>query len=257
MLINYIRKKDIQNEENPYWMSFSDLMCGFLIIFILACIALMFELAKIKLKLTEDFTDLQEAIKELQQSENIRNTILKEIKTNLEKDNIEVIISEDNTTLFIPDKEFHFDTGSYTINQDMKFRAEKIGKVLFEALSMKNDKGESYTKFLDTVFIEGHTDIRKWRTERGNWDLSTLRAVSLWRFWIETTEYGQKLKELTNYEDKLLFSVSGYADTRPRVEGDTEEIFQMNRRINIRFTTKHVTVNELNSKIEGINGESK
>mgnify|MGYP003667330882 FL=1 len=34
------------DEENPYWMSFSDLMSGLLVIFILAAVALIIELTQ-------------------------------------------------------------------------------------------------------------------------------------------------------------------------------------------------------------------
>ena len=48
-----------------------------------------------------------------------------------------------------------------------------------------------------------------------------------------------KLNELQNFNGQLLFSVSGYADTR-RVDliEETEEQRARNRRIDIRFTVK-------------------
>ena len=36
------------DDENPYWISFSDMMAGLLILFVLACLVLILELANTK-----------------------------------------------------------------------------------------------------------------------------------------------------------------------------------------------------------------
>lgn len=96
-------------------------------------------------------------------------------------------------------------------------------------------------EFLDTIFIEGHTDNRPLQgfMGKGNWGLSTFRAISLWQFWGDALAREEQLSRLNNKDGKPLFSVSGYGETRPAVADQvTEEDFKRNRRIDIRFTIR-------------------
>lgn len=73
------------------------------------------------------------------------------------------------------------------------------------------------------VNIEGHTDsMPTGKDEMGNWELSTLRAVSVLRY------FNRK----HNFPYKSL-SASGYADTRPVALDGTASGRQLNRRIEI------------------------
>lgn len=227
------------SHENPYWMSFSDMMSGMLIIFILVCIALLYQLTQMKEKYVAD-------IDELRTSNRIRSELIYEIKEELAKKNIEVYVSDNDTVLRIPEDVLHFDTNRYEIKSEHKETAEAIGRALYEAI-LKDNRWEH----LDTVFVEGHTDSKQVRDNpRFNWDLSAQRAVSLWQYWLENTDFGPVLKDLrtadnskadnTDNNKKRLFSVSGYADSRPigSPEGMLDEDLRRQRRIDIRFTTR-------------------
>ena len=234
------KTKSAPQVDNPYWMSFSDMMSGMLIIFILVCIALLYKLSQI-----ED--DVNDGIDELNKSIEIRTKILKEMKIELyEKVGIRVEITDNDSVLRIPHESFKFDTGSYEINKNLKEKAKKIGEILYTAIKKDN----RWTS-LETVFIEGHADERDAPEFRhGNWNLSAMRAIELWRFWIEKTDYGMALSELENLDGKKLFSVSGYAATRPVIKNATkEEDHSQNRRIDIRFTTKQPTIKDLEDVI--------
>jgi len=54
-----------------------------------------------------------------------------------------------------------------------------------------------------------------------------------------------RLNELKNHSGSPLFSVSGYGETRPVQEiQETENDFQKNRRIDIRFTVRRPVLEE-------------
>lgn len=234
------KTKSAPQVDNPYWMSFSDMMSGMLIIFILVCIALLYKLSQI-----ED--DVNEGIDELNKSIEVRTKILKEMKKELrEQIGIIVEITDNDSVLRIPHSSFKFDTGSYEINENLKEKAKKIGEILYTAIK-KDDRWTS----LETVFIEGHADERDAPEFRhGNWNLSAMRAIELWRFWIDKTDYGIELSDLENLDGKKLFSVSGYAATRPVIKNATnEKEHSQNRRIDIRFTTKQPTIKDLEDVI--------
>lgn len=226
----YSRRTAKVDEENPYWMSFSDLMSGLLVIFILAAVALIIEL-------TQKSERIDESIEELRRAEQARSEILYDIKEELAKKGILVNIVENDTVLRIPDSTLSFESAEDTLPDDeqTQYEVRAIGEALHKAITT-NERW----KYLDTVFVEGHTDsVGIWYRGKGNWGLSTDRAVSIWKLWQTEIPVEPKLNELKNFNGQLLFSVSGYADTR-RVDlvEETEEQRARNRRIDIRFTVK-------------------
>ena len=219
------------DEENPYWISFSDLMSALLVIFILAALALIIEL-------TQKTESIDDSIKELQKAEQVRQDILSEVKEELAKQNIEVVIAVNDTVIRIPEETLSFKSGKDLIPDEKIKIVKSIGTTLHTAI-MKNER----FKYLDTVFIEGHTDSwliksgRYWT--KGNWGLSTDGAITVWNLWSEELE-------LMNHSGENLFSVSGYAATR-RVQliEKTPEQRAKNRRIDIRFTVKRPSIEDL------------
>lgn len=241
-------------EENPFLLSFSDLMASLLAIFILVLVVTLVELEKRKAELR--FTK-QELIQNLENIQQIQDTVVRslsgvvqrerslalmlaEIRKELDKRGIELIIAENGTVLRIPEHELQFDLGKYEILKAYTEAASAIGNALLTALRRPENRS-----LLDTVFVEGHTDSVPNSREMGNWGLSTYRAISLWNFWTESPGELAELKELHTIPPepaqtpKPLFSVSGYADTRSthglpdeRLKDDRPE----DRRIDIRFT---------------------
>lgn len=224
------------DEENPYWMSFSDIMSALLVIFILASVILILQLMEIQKELKERQVQFEQELVELKKAEQVRRTILDEAVEALRERGIKVEVSENHTVLSIPNDLLGFDTGAYDIHAAYQARALEIGKVINEVISRENR-----VEFLDTIFIEGHTDNRPLQgfMGKGNWGLSTFRAISLWQFWGSALSADEQLARLKNKDGKPLFSVSGYGETRPvLVDQQTEDDFKRNRRIDIRFTIR-------------------
>lgn len=244
-------------EENPYWMSFSDMMAGILIIFILVCIFLVIKLneaTEIQYKKTNLIK--YEIIKLTKSLETLHN-IVDDIQIKLERLGVKVDITND--TIIIPETALSFDSNRYDINEKNIVAAKKIGQVLSECISPFADD-------LETVFIEGHTDSYPSSVIKGNWGLSAFRAISLWEFWTKKTktktgldyenEFGRSLDTMKNASGNPLFSVSGYAETR-RLQPDesTDELRRQNRRINIRLVMKQVVTKKGLQEIIGDNHE--
>jgi flagellar motor protein MotB len=226
----------IADEDNPYWVSFSDIMAGLLVVFILATVALMLQLIERKETLAADMKDLTKAVR-------VRESIVINIQNRLREQNIMVEVTENESIIRIPEEELNFKTMSYDIPESQQNRVRIIGKVLFEEISfIELDTGRARSSYLDTVFVEGHTDNRPTSEAKvvyGNWGLSALRALSLWKYWDEFSSKNQSLAMLKNHNNKPLFSVSGYGAGRPVTSQQTnEEEWKRNRRIDIRFTVK-------------------
>lgn len=255
------RNSHSADEDNPYWISFSDIMAGLLVIFVLAAIALIIELTQKKEEWNEAMNDMAEA-------EQVRAELLREIEKELNDRNIPVIITDNDTVLRIPDDVLTFRSRSSDIPQDAESRAKalEIGQVLYESIV----KGSRW-KYLDTVFVEGHTDRLRYYNEtlKGNWGLSAMRAISVWDYWNTRLPESQRLDSLRNHMGKTLFSVSGYAETRPvtctNYDSDVQnpevcpdgildeaESLRKNRRIDIRFTVRRPAMEEYKAQQEGI-----
>lgn len=122
----------------------------------------------------------------------------------------------------------------------VKIREEERGVVLQLDETILFDSGEAVLKdysrnILNTittviknidndVLIEGNTDNIPINNEyfKSNWELSTARAVSIVRYFVETKEI-----------NPTRFSVKGYAEYKPLVENNTEENRSINRRVDI------------------------
>lgn len=224
-----------QDDENPYWISFSDIMAALLVIFILASLALMIELME-----TQDKVDV--SIENIFKAEEVRRQILGEIKAELAVRNIIVEITDNESVVRIPEELLTFESDQYGIPKDLEARdiVYEIGAVIHSTIA----KGERW-RYLDTVFVEGHTDIRRSHRHMGNWGLSAYRAISVWNFWNENLPEGQRMDALPNHNNEKLFSVSGYGATRPWTEMQaTEDDYRKNRRIDIRFTVKKPTMED-------------
>ena len=221
------------DEANPYWISFSDIMAGLLVIFILAALQLI-------LQLTQQREEVDLTIREIEKANQVRSELLAEIKEALDQEGIEVNISDNDSVLRIPSKTLNFASDSAHIPDDRIDTVEKIGIQLINGITTSNRRD-----WIDTIFVEGHTDrLPSKYKEVGNWLLSTDRAISVWRFW------GQKestilLHEIKNFSGEYMFSVSGYAETRRVEEEDvTDKLREANRRIDLRFTMKQPRVCE-------------
>ncbi|MFA0045345.1 flagellar motor protein MotB [Vibrio sp. 10N.261.51.F11] len=225
------------DEENPYWVSFSDLMSALLVIFILAAVALIIEL-------TQKTNDVEAGIEELKKAEQARKDIIYDVRDELAKRNVIVEIADNDTVIRIPESTLTFASGKDSIpkSPEVQQAVKDIGAVLHMAVR-KNER----FKYLDTVFVEGHTDSDGIHYRgKGNWGLSVDRAISVWNVWQAEVELTPKLGELENAFGQRLFSVSGYAETRrANLQEANQQDKSQNRRIDIRFTVKKPSIADL------------
>lgn len=229
------------DEENPYLLSFSDILAGLLAIFILALVTLMIKLDQ-QANLAQDTREqVQNALSALAKIEELRRDMLEEIKISLSRHHIQVEISDNHSVLRIPEGQLYFESGSYKITPEQGKNLNIIGQVLRNALLRAQRM-----HFIDTIFIEGHTDSQPSQAIMGNWGLSAHRAIAVWQYWTEHPGRYQSFLLMTNRQGRPLFSVSGYADTRRIVRPDfNAEDRQKNRRIDLRFTMRTPVTGDL------------
>ncbi len=228
-------KKTI-DEENPYWMSFSDVMAGLLVLFILASAALLVQLMEKSKKINETIVEAQQT----------RKVFLLDLQKRLNDIGVYVEVVENYTVLRIPEKQLSFPVGLSNIPDEYKNNLGHIGKAIDGVLS-ENPKNQ---EFFDTIFVEGHTDTTPFSRYRrftdGNWPLSAERSIRVWEFWNQPDITDGGLRAKVNYMGTPLFSVSGYAGSRPAFpEVGHPENSSKNRRIDIRVTIRHISETDL------------
>ncbi len=93
-----------------------------------------------------------------------------------------------------------------------------------EAKSILNNVGHILADTPNQIMIEGHTDNLPIQTERfpSNWELSTARATTVIRHFIEN--FGLDPSQL---------SAAGYGEYRPIAPNDTSDNRSLNRRVDI------------------------
>lgn len=74
------------------------------------------------------------------------------------------------------------------------------------------------------IMVQGHTDNIPISSDtyKSNWELSTARAITVLRYFIETKGF-----------DPTRFSATGYGEYKPLVDNSTEENRAINRRVDI------------------------
>lgn len=218
----------IEEDENSFWISYSDILSSLLIIILLVTVYVIFELTQTKKNVTEN-------LEEITKAELVRKETLEEIQSTLKQYGVDVEIANNYSVLRIPESTLAFESNNYRIPYEMEDELIKIGQVILKVLS----EGDTEDYF-DTIFIEGHTDIRPSKREMGNLGLSTFRAISVWNFW--RSRVSEEYSQLSNLQGDKMFSVGGYGESRPAIENQiTEEDYRKNRRIDIRFTIRKPT----------------
>lgn len=203
-------------QEDCFSTSISDLMAGLLSIFILALVCYIL--------------NYNQKIDQITDNDTVRSNLLREVQAELRKNNIVVYIDEAQGTMWLSESVL-FDKGQAMLKPVAKnMTVPRLAKVIVTTLG----KAE-YKNKVETVFIEGHTDDQPYHNKKfGNWELSVNRAINTWIVMQNTVPDIDK--SLRNAKGEPLFSCSGYADTRPKVAGTSEEARRQNRRISFRIT---------------------
>lgn len=261
------------DEDENYFISMTDMMVGVLFIFIilLMVFALNFRSQTDttdeqirRLKQAEATADvvatrldalqrtIDEDITAIKTAENVRSQLLHEIKDELEKKNLVVAVDDVNGVLHLRDAAISFAPDQYVLDARDLRNVGIISHVLMQVLPKYMSETKNRAAFLETVFIEGHTDQTGQRDH--NWDLSGQRAVQTY---LGLTSAEPGLLTLRNRASQQVFSVSGYADTRP-VPGTSVKEYDKQRRIDLRFVMdvdNKKRLDEMNSLTEEMKGQ--
>ena len=150
---------------------------------------------------------------------------------------------QDNRTMYESVKEFIEENkldDSIDVAQNEKGVVLQLkDSILFESgqADLKEGSNEVLDKINDiistvpnSVVIEGHTDNVPIKNEKykDNWDLSSMRATNVLRYFTEG-----------KHQDPTKFKAAGYGEYKPKVDNSTDENRAQNRRVNILIESKN------------------
>ncbi|MQX37290.1 peptidoglycan -binding protein [Roseospira navarrensis] len=120
---------------------------------------------------------------------------------------------------FVFQSEVLFDVGEATLGPEGRARMADLADTLLEI-------AEEVPDDIDWILrVDGHTDRRPINTARfrSNWELSASRAISVVQFLIDQGVPPDRL------------AAAGFGEFRPVAEGDTEQAYARNRRIELKL----------------------
>lgn len=212
---------------------------------------------------------------ELEIRQAARKRLLSTLEQRLRDDGLTVIIDPDSGILRLPEQ-LLFEKGQSALGVvsgralvpaklaeaqgNLAKLARALGDVLpcFAQVDHATGCGERDRSTLEGVLIEGHSDRQGYRiggrvlsieeSRELNDRLSVERALTVFK----ELRQRNRLDELRNSSGFPLLAVSSYGDRRPIANGDTEEEFRLNRRIDLRFLLSSRTSDELQRLIDEI-----
>lgn len=237
-----------EDGEN-YFVSMTDMMVGVLFIFLimLMVFALDFrtrsddqsealEAARRAAQEVEQLSDeVRSQIRALDEASETRRRLLTQIQESLLERDIRVELSPNSDVLRITENAVQFRSNQSALEGNSLANVITIAGVLADVLrdyvACRIEDGERLCQegsqpAIETVFIEGHTDIQG--SDDANWRLSTFRAAETYQQLILSSP---ELREYFNRQGEEILSISGYSSTRP-VDPDN---LAANRRIDLRF----------------------
>ena len=246
-----------------YTLSISDLLMGFLFIFILILLKFIIDYHNKK-------DNLSKPLKE-------RDSLLESLKKEIEKKDIRTKIDKENGILELPEI-LCFQKSKYKLNKEQKEGLKEVRKIFLKIICYSNldsremEKrwlliyGEEFEKkkycpskkhdhrygLIDTILVEGHADstpIGSYFWDKGiitNLDLAMKRSQNVFEFLLQYKEptrqnpipYGNYLYVLVNKKEKSLFGVTSYGNLRSSSQRNNHRSnspTEKERCINIRF----------------------
>lgn len=228
-------QKNNQNNKDDFWIGFSDLMTGLMLVFIILSITFMTLSQKNQKQLEKFIEKIEQAKKEAEKAKKRLEELIKQAKKDKEKlekmrKNIIVILSKQLASENI-EVVYNAEKGTITIAQDILFLRKKSnlnnkGKKFIQVFSQILDEHifheKDYQKLIKYIHIEGYAS-REGSVEY-NFQLSFERSKNVWLYMTSN-----KLKNQAIMKQKLNIV------SRGEIEANQINIDTTNRKVIFRF----------------------
>lgn len=233
----------LDKEEPPnYWMSYSDMMSGLLLIFVLFLSISSFQFDEQSKLLTEQSEKIKIQQEKINNIIGVRTQLIEALKNQFKDSNLEIDIDSQTGAIRFSSGVF-FDTNKYTLKPSGKAYLNKFIPLYINVLLNKEN-----SKYISEIIIEGHTDTNG--TYMYNLDLSQKRAF-------EVTKYilSDEFKEITDEEKNKLrkiITANGRSFSNPIKNKEGKVNLDKSRRVEFKFRLKdEEMIQEMNRLLKG------
>ena len=210
-----MKYKKVIQRENPYLLSYSDLMAALLLVFILLLTVTMLKLQK----------ELDQSKEQAQRITVIKDEIIAELKKAFEDEGVEGVEVDSTTGAIKLKSNLFFDVGQSTLRQSGKDFLDQFMPIYLNVLL-----DSRFSDDITQIIIEGHTDPQPYvgginrhkYSYIQNLELSHRRAYAVVNYILMESDYSKMglTKEYTNltaYSDKLkkLLTANGASFSAP------------------------------------------
>lgn len=240
--------KHSDTEHESYFIPMTDIMIGMLFIFIIIMVFIAFQVQTEK-------DEIETLDQYSQQAQEHRKTLLERVREVLAEEGIQhLTIDYDQGILRLPEGVL-FASAVAEIRPNSKPHqiAQRIAGAFHEVLpcsvfqnsrppdllSKKCQKENPDKIFVESIFIEGHTDnvpivggVPGDQQITNNMRLSARRATNTYQV---MAEHEPEILGFQSPDDKQILAASAYGDTRPLNNNQSEVEKKQNRRIDIRI----------------------
>ena len=228
------------DEEESYFISMTDLMVGLLFIFIIMLMVFALQYREAERKNSEAEQVRKMTTERLVDAEQVRDQILESLRKYLLDHGLVVDVVKDQGVLRLGEEILFAKASPDTTNDKaIDVLAQALATVLpcYTVISSAPPTDcPPKRAIIESIFIEGHTDVDALAPRPGmrdNLDLSAIRATNTFRRLIAKRS---DLLAFKNTRGFSVLSVSGYGPYRPATEGEpTPENKAKNRRIDLRI----------------------
>ena len=269
-MVHVMRKHNAKRDYSvisDYWISYTDMVLGLLIMVLIVLFLLLGYVGSNYVKKSDlDKTYVERSLiereyikKDKVEAEYVKKELFEKLQEGLERNiknikkiiyrirddintktevlgkKLEVTVDEDVLVIHISADTLGFKSGSHELNTEQRQMIKKVIAESFYDVFNNEEYKKMIDDSVDTIFIEGHTDSDRYSGLRGNWGLSTFRAIEFWEnFKPENAGFFENYTNSKKNNQKM-FSVSGYGETRAVAPNSDEINKSKNRRIDIKF----------------------
>jgi outer membrane protein OmpA-like peptidoglycan-associated protein len=220
--------KNRRNRKLDYWQSYSDMMAGLLLIFILVMsMALIQSNQKIEENRRQE-KQLNEQKKQINKLVGVKQDIISDLIDEFKKKNLSADIDKDTGAIRL-DSQILFDLDKYELKKDGEKSLDDIMNVYLNVLFKTG-----YYENVSEIIIEGHTDTDG--EYMYNLDLSQKRALSVVKYCLQSKNLnisGTQQEQL-----RKMLTANGKSESIPINQSNGEIDKEKSRRVEIKFRLK-------------------
>lgn len=242
----FFKKKSSKTEATSYWISFSDLMSGTLIVFILLFI---FKLLDYQQTMAEKEELLRQSMAQkqqvIEQMTDTREAIVQNLQKQFEKQDMDIQVDPKTGAISLSES-ILFDFGKSDLKNEGKAVLQKFMPVYVKTLLQDDNIKQNIAQ----IIIEGHTDDESGLDTDAsyiyNLKLSQDRAYSV-------SEYvlGNEMQYELKPELKKLITANGRSYSAPIQNEDGTVNHEKSRRVEIKFRLKEEeTLQKIQDELE-------